>query len=165
LNNPEVVVVPSFFVTIGYVVWVWVNASQRKQRLKLMTEFHGKLIDRLGSFKDFSEFLHTPAGTRFMQDLASDPASVGSPQDRILRAAQFSAVLICLGIGLLLISVFWSPSAPARGQSVFATIGAIALSLGIGFAVSAVASYRLAGVLGLLRRSHEGANTPVTSLT
>jgi len=62
-------------------------------------------------------------------------------------------VLACLGIGLLVVSFFWSPLAPQEGQNVFATLGAIALSLGIGFAVSAVASYRLAGTLGLLNRT------------
>ena len=78
------------------------------------------------------------------------------PKDRILRAAQVGVVLGCLGIGLLLVSFFWSPSAPDGGQSAFAVLGMIALSLGVGFTVSAFASYRLAGVLGLLHRDGHG---------
>ena len=153
MNHPEVIIIPAFFFMTGYVVWVTVTAWQRRQRLRMITEFNARLLDRLGSVKDFSEFLQTTAGARFLQDLASEPAPVGGPRERILRAAQVGTVLACLGVGLLVVSFFWSPLAPQEGQNVFATLGAIALSLGIGFAVSAVASYRLAGTLGLLNRT------------
>jgi hypothetical protein len=159
--QPEIIILPAFSFTIGYIVWVTVNAWQRRQRLKLVTEFNSRLLDRLGSVKDFTEFLHTPAGARFMQDLSSEPVTTG-PRERILRASQTGVVLIFLGIGLLLVSFFWSPFAPETGQNAFAVIGMIALSLGVGFTVSAVASYRLAGVLGLLER---GSQVPETTVT
>ncbi len=149
--QPEIIIVPAFFATIAYVAWVFVTASQRKQRTKLLTDFHGKLLDKLGSVKDFSEFLHTPAGSRFMQDLAAEPlAAAAGPRERILRAGQIGAVLICLGIGLLLLG-FTAPLSPGGGQEGFAAVGAIALSLGVGFAASAVTSFRVARVLGLLK--------------
>jgi hypothetical protein len=158
-NQPEIIIVPSVFFTIGYVVWVSVNAWQRSRRLKMVTEFNSRLLDRLGSVKDFSEFLQTEAGTRFMQDLASEPVTSG-PHERILRAAQVGIVLICLGVGLLLLS-FFSPF--LAGQEGFTAIGAIALSLGIGFTISAVASYRLAGILGILHRTADGPSVPLPS--
>lgn len=162
MNHPELIIVPSLFLLIGYVVWVSVTAVQRRQRLKLMTDFHGKLLDRLGTVKDFGEFLHTPAGSRFMQDLASEPVTTG-PKDRILRAAQLGIVLFCVGGGFLLVSFFWSPFAPESGQNGFATVGVIAVSLGVGFMISAFASYRLAGVLGLLDRTGDTRQLPAAS--
>lgn len=150
-SHPEVIIIPAFFVMVGYVVWVTVTAWQRRQRLKLVTDFNSRLLERLGTVKDFSEFVQTPAGARFLQDLSSEPVMTG-PKERILRASQVGVVLVCLGIGLLLVSFFWSPSAPDTGQNAFAVLGMIALSLGVGFTVSAFASYRLAGMLGLLHR-------------
>jgi hypothetical protein len=146
MTNPEIVILPAFFATVGYVVWVTLDSWQRRQRQRLVSDFNTRLLDRLGSVHDFSEFLQTPAGSRFMADMATEK-STASPKDRILRAAQIGAVLICLGVGLLLLSFFSQlPDAMAG----FEVTGAIALSLGIGFAVSAVASYRLAGSLGLM---------------
>jgi hypothetical protein len=155
VNQPELIIVPSFFFMVGYIVWVWVSAAQRKARLKLVTEFNSRLLDRLGSVKDFSEFLQTEAGARFMQDLTSEPITSG-PHERILRTAQFAAVLICLGFGLLLLSFFF-PTFSDSSHNSFTALGVISLSLGIGFGASAGASYRLAGMLGLLNRPSSGA--------
>lgn len=159
MQNPEIIIVPAFFATIAYVAWVWLSTSQRKQRVKLLTEFHTRLLDKLGSVKDFGEFMQTDAGSKLMADLASEPVSAG-PHDRIMRAAQIGIVLVCLGGGLLMLS-FFSPL--AASQEGFTAIGAIALSLGIGFVLSAVASYRLAGMLGLLARTPGATVEPATS--
>lgn len=163
MRNPEIIIVPAFFATIAYVAWVFVTASLRKQRMKLLTEFHGKLLDKLGAVKDFSDFIHTPAGSRFMQALAAEPLTASGPRERILRAGQLGIVLSSLGLGLLAISFFWSPYAPDTGQTAFASLGVIALSLGIGFGASAAASYRMSGALGLLGGRESTASTTATS--
>jgi hypothetical protein len=98
-NHPEVVIIPAFFFMIGYIVRVVVTAVQRRQRLTPITDFHSRLLDRLGSAKEFNDFLQTDAGNRFVQELASDGPALGAPQERILRAAQFGPVLIGLVSG------------------------------------------------------------------
>lgn len=163
MNHPEVIIVPSLFFMIGYIVWVVVTASQRKHRLRLVTEFHSKLLDKLGSVKDFGEFLQTEAGARFMKELAAEPITVGGPHERILRAAQLGVVLVCLGFGLPSISFFWAPGAAESGQNAFAAMGAISVSLGFGFIASTIASYRLAGALGLMPRRDESSSAPAAS--
>ena len=160
-NHPETIIIPAFFFMIGYICWLWANAAQRRQRMRLLTEFNGKLLDRLGSVNDFSQFLQTDAGARFMRDLASDPMPASGPQERILRAAQVGAVLICLGLGLLALGLF--NTIPGRGEEGLTTIGVIALSVGVGFVISAALSYRLAGVLRLLRRNPDTPAVPSTS--
>ena len=47
--NTEMIVVPVFFGMLGFVVWVVVNGWQRRQQVKVMTDFNSRLFDRLGS--------------------------------------------------------------------------------------------------------------------
>ena len=162
MNHPEIIIVPFFFTVMGYIVWVLVNFAQRRHRLKLVTEFHTRLLDKLGSVKDFGEFLQTDAGAHFIRDLTAEPIAVG-PQERILRAAQVGVVLTFLGLGFLMVSFLGSPFTPEGGQNAFGALGAIAVSLGVGFAVSAATSYRLAAALGLLNRNGDSARAPLTS--
>jgi hypothetical protein len=157
MNHPEVFILPALFATIAYVFFLAFSTWQRRQRMKLVADFNTRLLERIGSVKDLGDFLATDAGARFMQDLGAEPLA-GGPQDRILRAAQLSAVLICLGLGLLLLS-FFSPFSPAQARQTFDAIGMIALSLGVGFALSSAAAYRLSSRLGLLQRAPDGLVT------
>ena len=93
MNHPEIIIVPTIFATIGFVAWVAITGWQRRQRLKLVTDFNSRLLDRLGSVKDFSEFLQTAAGAQFMDNLATDAPSQ-APYERILRATQLGIVLV-----------------------------------------------------------------------
>lgn len=146
MNQPEVIIVPAMFATIGYVSWLLVTAGLRKHQLRILTEFHTRLVDKLGSVQDVSAFLATDAGSRFMRDLTTEPARAANPKAQILRAAQRAAVLVCVGIGAILISL--SPS--LRAVEGLTIVGTLILSVGVGFAASAVIAYRLAGPLGLL---------------
>lgn len=162
MDHPEIVIVPFIFATIGYITWVLVTAWQRRYRIRATAEFHSRLLDKLGSVKDFSEFLQTEAGARLIADLGSDSASPGGAHERILRAVQLGTVLACLGIGLLLLT-FFSPSMPDDAQHAFNAFGVISLSLGVGFAISAAVSYRLAGSLGLFDRPSLNRHTTASS--
>lgn len=142
------VVLPMLFMTIAFIIWVLATAWQRRLRLKLTTEFNGKLLDRIGSVKDFNDFLQTAGGAKFMDSLTVERSS-SRPQDSILRAIQIGIVLIMLGTGFLLLN--WYFSARYAGDTeVLAVVGVIAASLGLGFLISAGASYRVARMLGVL---------------
>ena len=69
MRDPELILVPALFITIGFIISVVVNGWQRRLRLKLTTEFHSKLLDRIGSVKDFNDFLQTDGGATFMDSL------------------------------------------------------------------------------------------------
>ena len=148
---PEIIIVPALFVTIGFIIWVLVNGWQRRLRLKLMTEFHNKLLDRIGSVKDFNDFLQTDGGTTFMDSLTVERSSA-RPQESILRAVQIGIVLSMLGLGLLALNWYFT-FRYAGDTEVLTVIGVIALSLGLGFLISAAVSYRLARMLGVLDRN------------
>lgn len=141
--SPPLVILPAFFVLVAFVLWLSITAAQRNRRLRLLTEFHSRLIDRLGSVKDFAEFAATDAGRRILNTLAADDLAT-APRDRILRATEMGIVLVSLGIGLLYLGQHFT----FDGREAFTAVGVVGVSLGVGFLVSALASFRLAGSLG-----------------
>lgn len=147
----EIIVAPAFFFTVAFCVWVLVNAWQRRSRMRLMSEVNNKLLERIGSVKDFNEFLQTEGGTRFMDSLTVERFTT-RPQDSILRAVQIGIVLLMLGIGFLGLGSYFSARYAATGDDfeVLTIVGVIAGSLGLGFLLSAGASFRLAKSLGVL---------------
>jgi hypothetical protein len=147
----EMIVAPAFFLMVAFCVWTLVNAWQRHMRLKLMREVNSKLLDRIGSVKDFNEFLQTEGGTRFMDSLTVERLTT-RPQDSILRAIQIGIVLLVLGLGFLGLGSYFSARYGASGDDfeVLTVVGVIAGSLGLGFLISAAASFRLAKSLGVL---------------
>lgn len=157
MNHPEIIIVPSMFALIAYVSWLLVSASMRKHQLRVLTEFHTRLVDKLGSVQDVSAFLTSDAGNRFMRDLTAEPARAANPKGQILRAAQRAAILSCLGIGTMLVALF---SSSLEGMEGFTIVGAIILSLGVGFGVSAAVAHRLAGSLGLLAPEPSASTEP-----
>jgi hypothetical protein len=72
--GPFALILLALFTLIGFIVWIAINAWQQRQRVKLLTDFNTRLLDRLGLVKDFSEFVQTGSGGDFMKSLASDTA-------------------------------------------------------------------------------------------
>jgi hypothetical protein len=146
---PEIIIVPFLFSTIGFIVWVAINGMHRRQQVRLLMDFNSRLLERIGSVKDFSEFLQTDGGAKFMDRITAG----GTPPDvrlMILRAVQTGLVLLALGSGLLSLSWMLRSRFPYDSE-VFTITGVIALSLGVGFLLSGGASYRLAS--GMQRRN------------
>jgi hypothetical protein len=101
LMGPEIIIVPSLFFMVGFVVYVIVDGYRRRQQVKVVTEVHAKLLDRLGSAKEFAEFFTSDAGSRFLESLSSSEG--GAPQARILRSMQAGFVLLALGVGFFIL--------------------------------------------------------------
>ena len=142
----EVIIVPFIFSTIGFIVWVLVAGWQRRQHIQVMTDFNNKLLDRMGSVKDFSEFLQTDGGAKFIDRVT---AGGTRPEIRwtILRSLQTGLVLFALGMGLIVLAWVMRSDFPYGEGYIFSVTGTIALSLGVGFLLSAVASYSVANAM------------------
>jgi hypothetical protein len=144
----EIIIVPFIFSTIGFIVWVLVNGWQRRQHIRVMTEFNNRLLERMGTVKDFSEFLQTDGGAKFIDRVT---AGGTRPEIRwtILRSLQTGLVLLALGVGLITLG-FSSPSEWRIDEArVLILTGTIALSLGVGFLLSAIGAYTVANRLQL----------------
>jgi len=135
---------PSFFGMISFVIWVVVNGWLRRQHVRLIIEFNNRVLERLGSMREFSDFLHSDGGERLMRVLTSERGSVG-PRDRILTAVQTGTVFGTVGFGLLFVA--WRTSGDAH--EILSVIGAIVLSLGLGLMLSSAASFWVAKNLGM----------------
>jgi hypothetical protein len=151
-----VIILVSALITIAWVIHVIVDGFRRRQQLRVYTDFHGKLIDRLGSAREFGEFFTSPAGDRFLGSLSRTER--GAPHVRILRSLQAGLVLVALGIGLfLLVTVRSYPTGAVDGFLVIAT-GATAI--GTALLISTGLSYLLSKRMGLIEmpepeRDHE----------
>jgi len=136
--HPEIIILPAFFLMVAFVVWTAVTAWQRRQRLRLLSDFNNRLIDRIGSVKDFSEFAKTDSGMEFLNAVLADTPAL-DPRGRILRATEIGIVALALGTGSLFLSWYFDD----ESRNVFVAAGAIALSLGLGLLASSFVSYRL----------------------
>ncbi len=123
----------------------WLRAS------KTQSDMHSKLLERMTSTDDLKSYMESEAGQRFLQASpiameAANQQTVGAPFSRILWSVQVGVVMMALGIGFLFVR---------RGleTEVYQMVGAwgiLAIALGVGFAISAAASYVISSRLGLL---------------
>jgi hypothetical protein len=151
--NSDLAFFPFLFGMISFVVWTVGNGWQRRQHRRLIADFNSRLLDRIGSGKDFTEFLQSEGGVRFMDTLKVERVAPRA-EAGILRATQVGIVLVMLGLGLLALGRYLTYRYSAFDEYEVLTIfGVIALSLGVGFLLSAIASFRVGRMLGVFERT------------
>jgi len=136
--------------SIVYLVRGFIDHKRWVAATKIQTEAHNKLFDRLTSNEDLMAYLQSPAGQRYLQfapvmpDAA--PRAVGAPVNRIMWSAQTGIVVALGGVGLAMTRnyVMDELSQPLMVIALFA------MSIGLGFIISAMVSYGLSKHLGLL---------------
>ncbi len=140
-------------VIIGSLMWLirtLIDYRRWSRLAKVQSEAHTKLLDRFTSNEDLLSYMRTPAGSRFLQSapipLDAEPRALGAPVSRILWSFQAGVVLAALGIGLQ----FVSRRVEAEVTQPLSALGALVLAVGLGFVVSAAASYYLSRRLGVL---------------
>jgi hypothetical protein len=154
-NVLEFMSVASIFTVVGialislikYVVEYrrWLRIS------KVNAEVHNKILDRFGSNEELLAYIDSPAGRRFLE--ATPLAPGGTPHPRV--SAPYGRILLSVQIGILLIGLalgfMWvSNRAIEEVREVFLGLSIVGLMLGLGFVVSAGASYVLSRRLGLI---------------
>jgi hypothetical protein len=141
---------------IGTCAWLIRSAIDHRRWLramKIQTEAHTKIVDRLASNEDLLAYMQSAAGQRFLTSSPAAPPSLdqvsppmGAPFNRILWSVQAGVVLTTAGAGLWLAKNGVIDEA-AQAMQVIATL---IMALGIGFVLSALASYGLSRQLGLV---------------
>lgn len=140
-----------FALALGWMIKYVIDHRRWLRTSKTQSEVHTKLLERMTSSEDLKAYMESEAGQRFLQasPLAMEAANqqtVGAPFSRILWSVQVGVVMIALGIGFLFVR---------RGldTEIYQMVGAwgtLAIALGVGFAISAAASYVISSRLGLL---------------
>jgi hypothetical protein len=141
---------------IGTFAWLIRSAIDHRRWLramKIQTEAHTKIVDRLASNEDLLAYMQSAAGQRFLTSSPIAPPSIdrlttpmGAPFNRILWSVQAGVVLATAGAGLWLAKNGIIDEAAQAMQ----VIAILAMALGIGFVLSALASYGLSRQLGLV---------------
>jgi hypothetical protein len=142
----------------GWIVHTLVDGVRRRERMRTFTEFYSRLLDRMQSPKDFGDFLQTSGGQRFLETLSVER---GHPIERVLRAIQLGLVLLMFGLG----SAAAASQAGWDDQGSLRVTGIIFMMTGVGFLLSATASFGITKSLGMLKRPqtmdpHEFAPRP-----
>ena len=141
MSHVEVLVPLALFAMVGWIVYIAATAGRRKEQLKITAEFHAKVLDKMGSAKDFGEFLETNGGKRFMGSLAVEGPSA---KTRIVRCGEQAVICLSVGIGFLLLGSWFDEI--RVGMIV---IGTLVTACGIGSVISCVSSYFLSKSFGL----------------
>ena len=142
----EVIIVPAAFLMVAYVFYVIANAFTRRQQLRSTTEFQTRLLDRTGNMGEFSEFLNTEGGRKFLNTVAGE--SGGTAHQRVLRAFQSGIVMLCLGIGIFM--YLSSARVDIETYESLGFIGTVSAAVGSGLLISGYVSLRLSRRMGLI---------------
>jgi len=125
----------------------WVRAT------KLQSDLHNRMVERLQSSAEILAYAQASArgsdmlGAVSMPDVTSP--TLTAPFGRILWSVQAGLVAVAAGVGLLIVKRYVIEEV----AQMLLTLGVLILSLGIGFALAAAASYMLSVRLGLLSPS------------
>jgi hypothetical protein len=148
----------AFMVFVGVtlaIIWLvkYIVGHRRWLRAtKVQSEVNNRLLERFSSNEELLAYLQSPAGSQLVKTapIVVEPASpiVAAPLNRILWSVQAGLVLASAGVGLLYIK----QHVMEEVAQLLLTLGVLGISVGIGFALAALASYVLSARLGLLEQ-------------
>jgi hypothetical protein len=154
------VIFAGFGMAIGLLTWLirtFIDYRRWTRLSKMQAEVHTRLLDRFNTNEELMAYIATPAGSRFLSsapislDTGSASRSMGAPLSRIMFSLQAGLVLAAAGVGLMLAGQTVSQIEAAEPLHI---LGLISIALGVGFAVSAAASFLISKKLGLLEPPH-----------
>lgn len=143
-------------VVTGTIIWLvkmLVDHRRWLRQSKVQTEVHTKLLDRFASNDDLLGYIQSPAGKKFLEsapislDADAQPRIIGAPFGRIFWSVQAGAVLLVSGLGLQFVGQRQQWEEVGQPLS---SMGILVVAIGLGFIISAAASYFLSRRLGLL---------------
>jgi hypothetical protein len=139
----------AFFGGLIWLVRTLIDYRRWSRLSRIQTEVHTKLLDRFTTSEDLQAYFASAAGRRFLESAPIEvhSSAASAPASRIMWSLQVGVVLALGGAGLHLAIPNLTDDAASDPLSV---IGTIAIALGIGFIVSAGASFILSQRLGLL---------------
>ena len=146
-----------FITVIATIAWIIRTVIEHRKWQRVAAthvDTHTKLMDRLTSNEDLITYMQSPAGRRFLEaapiPVDSGPRTLNAPFGRILWSVQAGVVVACLGGGLIYGSTRLAGSPLlADGELPLFVIGCMAVAVGAGFFISAIAAYGLSHRLGL----------------
>ena len=137
------VTLPSMF---AWFVWVIFSTFRRYKIARLQADVQSRLLERIGSGQDLLAYAQTDAGRRLLESLQVERVLPQAPYSKIIWALQAGIVLFFFGSSMLWLRNHVS----VTNIDGFTILGALSIAVGIGFAISAAASYYLSRSFGLV---------------
>jgi len=144
-----------FMFAVGGLAWM-IRSSLDYRRwlraIRIQTDAHTKIVDRLASNEDLLTYMQSAVGQRFLSaspafpSVESAPGMMIAPFNRILWSVQAGVILATGGVGLW----FAKNGVIDEVAQPLHVISILAIALGAGFVLSALASYALSRQLGLV---------------
>jgi hypothetical protein len=144
--NPDLIVAVTLPFMLGWFAWTIFSTFRRYKIARLQAEVQSKLLEKIGSGQDLLAYAQTDAGRQLLESLQVERVMPQAPYTKIIWALQAGIVLFCFGGALL-----WLRShVSVPNVDGFTILGALSIAVGMGFGVSAAASYFLSRSFGLM---------------
>jgi hypothetical protein len=115
------------------VLIVYFVSRARQRRAEVQAEVQAKLIDRFGTAPELIAFLQSDTGRQFVSGVQSAPMLLA--RERVASGFSRAIVLSALGAAFLGLTFFYNDD--------FAVPAAIVFSLGIGYLLATLVSWRM----------------------
>ncbi|HKW88464.1 MAG TPA: hypothetical protein VJN21_06880 [Candidatus Acidoferrales bacterium] len=150
-----VLVLISFAAGVACIFWIVFSNRRRIKIAEIQKEMHATLFEKFGTSQELVEYLKTEAGSKFL-----DSATFERPRPfgRVLGSVQAGIILFLLGLALEFVhatlpqAAFNNPTDHLQASESFLIISMLLMALGVGFLVSAAASYWLSKNWGLFEQ-------------
>lgn len=133
-------------------IWLVRTTIEQKRWNRLsrqQSEVHNKILDRFGTSSELLDYVKSPAGSKFLESapipLHAERPVQNRPMTRVIWSIQIGVVIGAAALGMLLVSLRLDKGA---AEGMFA-MGAILMSVGVGFIGSAAVSLFISRRLGL----------------
>jgi hypothetical protein len=147
----------SIAAAVTWIVRSLIDYRRWARTMKIQTDIHSRLMDRLTSSEDLLAYIQSPAGRRLLEfaPLVLGTGTAGPTLSRILWSVQAGLVMGLAGVGLN----YASGHIAVEAAQPFFVLGVLGIAVGGGFILSALASYFIARNMGLV---HGTSETPPT---
>lgn len=116
---------------MGMMYMAFVTARRKQQNA-----MQKHLLDKFSSTHDFTEFVQSPAGQKYVASISD---AVTKPGASILNSVRIGIVVIFVGAAFFMVRTFQT-----EARYLFNGLGTVLSMLGLGFLVSGLVSYVIA---------------------
>lgn len=121
---------------------VWLVSRHRRERNRARFDLQRRMLEKFGSAGEFTAFIQTEGGHDFLNSLSDEPRTQASRIFSSIQKGAICALVGVVGFGI----VAWEP----RDLMPLAIPSGVLLAIGLGYLVSAWATYRLSRKWDLL---------------
>lgn len=131
------------FIPTAIIFGLWLYGRQRRSRelIQARMQIQTRVLDHFDSAQEFAGFLQTEGGQKFLAGLSDERG--WRPAKRIVTGVSIGVVLVVLSLAFFVMAM-------VEMERRIAFPGFLGLSLGIGFLVASLASYKLSKAWGLI---------------